>query len=253
MTLIVQVSDTHFDNSPATAQRNARVWDYLEALPFDPELVLHTGDVTDHGLSNEYREAARRVAGRHRVAAIPGNHDRRTDFAEGLPGVTADSDPAGPLDLAVELAELTVIALDSTVPSADGERIDHGHLAESSLIWLDRQLAARPAGRTALVALHHPPVALGHPTMDAIRLDNPDDLADVLNAHRDIAGIVCGHAHTATAATFAGLPVRIAPGVASTITLEGEPGELLNRDLPPGFAFHEVRPDGTLITQFRHL
>ncbi|TDT33250.1 metallophosphoesterase [Naumannella halotolerans] len=250
MPLIAQVSDTHFDNTAETARRNAVVWDYLDSAALPIELVLLTGDVAADGRPEEYAEALARVSGSRRVIAIPGNHDLRSSFATGLPGISA-ADPSGPLDQVVTVDGVRVIALDSTIPGSP--RNDAGHLSEQSLTFLDAALTSR-TGESALIALHHPPVTLGHPVMDPIRLDNAEALAEVLSAHDRLAGIVCGHAHAAAATTFATVPLVIAPGVTSTFTLgftEAAEG-MQNRDLPPGLALHRIT-DGVLLTEFRHL
>ncbi len=62
-----------------------------------------------------------------------------------------------------------------------------------------------------------------------------------------------GHVHTAAATMFAGLPLYIAPGVASTVLTQQESrAEVpLDFELPPGFALHILSPDGRLTSHSR--
>ncbi|MBF09437.1 MAG: hypothetical protein CL810_09950 [Cobetia sp.] len=66
-----------------------------------------------------------------------------------------------------------LVMLDSAVAGEHG-----GLLCESRLAWLDACLAAHH-DRRILLALHHPPMALGIRYMDDIRLQNSQALHDV--------------------------------------------------------------------------
>ncbi|MFG2089930.1 MULTISPECIES: hypothetical protein [unclassified Spirillospora] len=134
---------------------------------------------------------------------------------------------------------------DSTVP---GE--DHGFLDDATIDWLDRALAAEP-GTPAFVCFHHPPVTLGIPYVDAIRQFGEGRLAEVVERHPHVVAVLCGHAHTAAATTFAGRPLLVAPGVVSTLNLPGQGGDIADYGAPPGLAFHVLDDEGRLMTHFR--
>ena len=57
-------------------------------------------------------------------------------------------------------------------------------------------------------------------------------------------------AHAAVT-TFAGRPLCIAPGVASTLNLPFEGSGVLNEGQPPGIAFHLIGDDNRIVTHFR--
>jgi Icc-related predicted phosphoesterase len=73
-------------------------------------------------------------------------------------------------------------------------------------------------------------------------------LADVLT-DKDVA-VLCGHAHTGAATTFAGRPLIVAPGVVSQSVLPVEGNHVVDYDLPPAIALHVVDDRG-LVTHFR--
>ena len=112
-------------------------------------------------------------------------------------------------------------------------------------------LAGAP-DRPAFLAMHHPPVELSTPHVDCIRLRPEQPLADLVRRHPQVVAVLCGHAHTAAASSFAGRPLLVAPGVVSTLLMPWENGGPISYDLPPALAFH-VYADGRLTTHYRAL
>jgi 3',5'-cyclic AMP phosphodiesterase CpdA len=141
--------------------------------------------------------------------------------------------------------------LDSLVPAPPGERIDHGELAPESLAWLDDQLDADR--RPAFVCLHHPPHDIGLGLMAPILLRDPRRLAEVVGRHDHVVATLVGHAHTMCATTFAGRPVLVGGGVASTVPYDAEPYPVISEALPPTIALHLLHDDGRLTTHWRAL
>ncbi|MDN5685396.1 MAG: PQQ-binding-like beta-propeller repeat protein, partial [Brachybacterium sp.] len=74
------VADTHTD--PENQDSMATLHAVFAAVEqFDPDLVIHGGDVTEHGTMAEYEafDAAVPDALQDRIAAVPGNHETRWD------------------------------------------------------------------------------------------------------------------------------------------------------------------------------
>jgi 3',5'-cyclic AMP phosphodiesterase CpdA len=244
MVVLAQVSDFHFDGGDERRARAQRVMDYLAVLPRPVDAVLVTGDVADHGAVEEYQEARRMLRAPAPVLLCPGNHDRRTGFRRVLLGDPDGGD--GPVNQVHQLDGVTVLLCDSTVPGSDGGRLD-----DETVAWLEDTLAAAP-DQPALVAMHHPPVALGIPFVDAIRQAQAHRLEAVLARHRQVVAVLCGHAHTAASTWFAGRQLLVAPGVASTALLpvERPAGDVLDDGAPASVAFH-LLDDDRLTTHFR--
>ena len=248
MTLIAHVSDTHFGGPEDARARADYVLDHLLMMDPLPDVLLVTGDVADHGTAEEYAEA-RAVLDRWQGPTLvgTGNHDVRAEFVPGLLG-RPDS---GPVLQTLETPAFRLLMLDSLVDAVEGKRVDHGELGEDQLDWLDKRLAEDD--RPAFVCLHHPPVDLGLELMAPILLRSPEGLARVVAKHQHVVATLVGHAHTACATSFAGRPVLVGGGSASTVTMAAEDVDQVWEAAPPSFALHLLHDDGRLTTHWRAL
>ncbi|WP_371521225.1 metallophosphoesterase [Kitasatospora sp. NBC_01300] len=249
MLTIAHFSDIHLgqehsrDGGGRALRRAGQVMAYLDALPGPLDAVLVTGDLADHGLAAEYEQVAKVLDSRYPVLICPGNHDRRAPYREVLLG---EAPADGPVNRLHRLPGADVLMLDSSIPGRDD-----GLLDEETLAWLDAELAAGRADLPALVAFHHPPAVLHLPKVDPIRQFGEEALGAVLARHPRVAGLLCGHSHTGAATTFAGLPLLVAPGVVSTVTLPCEGGPGISFTQPPMLAFHVLDDTGRLTTHYR--
>ncbi|MFD9445095.1 metallophosphoesterase [Streptomyces sp. NPDC060006] len=265
MLVLAHISDLHLDGTRRATERAERVRDRLWGLPGRVDALLVTGDVADHGTEAEYEEAAR-VLGLHDpdtpfpVLTCPGNHDSRGPWRKALlgepeavepktvgpaPGGPADPEPVNSVRV-FDDAGAAVLMCDSSVPGSD-----EGELDERTYAWIEETLDGLDGSVRALLAFHHPPVALHHPLPDAYRLRAPDALAALLERRSEIAGVITGHAHTPASTTFAGRPLVVGPGVTWTLRLPWEGEGAADRDAPPGFAFHVLDDEGRLTSHFR--
>lgn len=245
MVVIAHVSDLHLDGSERNGQRAERVMAYLNGLATPPDAILVTGDIADHGEPAEYEQARKVLSSPHPVLTCPGNHDRRAPYAETLLGRPGTGEPINDV---YETPEAVFALCDSTIPGRDD-----GLLADETIEWLGSVLTRTPADTPVFVCFHHPPVILHAPFIDRIRQRGEQRLAGLLARHPHVVGVLCGHAHTPAATTFAGRPLLVAPGVVSTLTLPWEHGDVLDYSLPPAVAFHILDGDRRLTTHFRVL
>jgi Icc protein len=240
--LICQLTDLHVRAEGSTpgrvpetnmlTERACRVVAGLDPLP---DVVIITGDLTEHGLAIEYASVSailQRTLSMP-VYVIPGNHDHREGLRAGLghlPGVT--SDPQF-VQYTVEDQPVRLVMLDTLVPGAN-----HGELSSAQLEWLDRMLAAQEA-RPTLVGMHHPPFATGIPHMDKIALRDSDAFRGVIARHRQVERIVCGHHHRPIIGQCAHAIASISPSVAHQVALTFDPTDkgAFNFE-PPAFQLH---------------
>lgn len=245
--IIAHLSDLHLDDNPRAEDRVAAVLGYLADLAVDAVVV--TGDIADHGAASEYARAAELLKHPAPVLVCPGNHDVRAAFRTGLLGLPASD---GPIDVAHEVDGVLFAMCDSTIPGRGA-----GFLADETLDWLDGVLAGGDG--PAFVAFHHPPVEVGVALVDAIRQSGEDRLAAVLARHPRVVALLAGHVHTGASTTFAGVPLRIAPGVVSQSLLPVEPGAgrgwdeggPLDYERPPSLLLHVLHDDGRVTSHHR--
>jgi 3',5'-cyclic-AMP phosphodiesterase len=244
--VVAHLSDTHLDGSEQRADRARRVMGYLNATPRPLDAVLVTGDIADNGLASEYEQAREILSASFPIFTCPGNHDARGVYRKVLLGSDGDEEIAddAPVNRVHRAAGAVFALCDSTIPGRDD-----GQLSDATLSWLDSVLAEAP-DTPAFVCFHHPPVVLHYP-FDGIRQFGEERLAAVIGQHPQVVAVVCGHAHTPAATTFAGRPLLVAPGVASTSVLPWERGSLVDLAAPPAVAFHVLGNDGRLTTHYR--
>ncbi|UOX85196.1 metallophosphoesterase [Amycolatopsis sp. FBCC-B4732] len=247
--IIAHLSDLHLDGEPRAEERVAAVMAYLGGLARPVDAVVVTGDIADHGAAAEYARAAELLEHPAPVLVCPGNHDVRAEFRAGLLGAAPSDEP---IDFAREVGGVLFALCDSTIPGAGA-----GFLADSTLDWLDGVLSGGDG--PAIVAFHHPPVEVGVPLVDAIRQSGEERLAAVLARHPRVKALLAGHVHTGASTVFAGVPLRIAPGVVSQSLLPVEPGAdrgwadggPLDHERPPSLLLHVLHDDGRVTSHHR--
>jgi 3',5'-cyclic-AMP phosphodiesterase len=236
--VVAHLSDCHIGATDEAPARLRRALDHIAACAPQPDVLLLSGDMADHGLDVEYEVAAELLSTvTMPLVTCPGNHDVRTRFVHHL----------GPAESVIDVADYRLIALNSLVDAAEGERIDHGGLTEDSLQLLHEALTAE---RPTFVALHHPPVDLHVDLMDPIKLTTAQRLAEVLTQHDNVVAVLVGHAHTMASTTFAGVPVLVGGGLVSTVTTDAEDMPRIDYTQPPTIALHLIEDDH-LVTHWR--
>jgi len=241
--LIAQISDLHVGivagDGALEARHRERLTRAVARVAADVSglaLLVASGDLVDHGAEEEYAFLLELLDSFPAPCLLlPGNHDDAATLATVL---GRDSG----FDQVADLGALRVVALDSSHPG-----IPSGRLAPAQLAWLDARLAEDD--RPTVLALHHPPLALGNPGMDAMALEEPAALGAVLDRHPHVARIVCGHVHRPVFATFGGIGVAAAPSLAYQLVpdLDGTRG-LQPAAEPAGYAVHRWHPADGLST-----
>lgn len=242
MTVIAHLSDLHIDGAEHSVARARRVARHLASLRTPVDVVLVTGDIADHGTEKEYEQARELLDLPVPVLFCPGNHDVRGPYREVLLG---ERPSEAPVNRAYRIGGALFAMCDSSIPG----RHD-GILADETLDWLDAELSVA-ADVPAFVCFHHPPLVLGLPYVDRIRQYATERLATLVTRHANVVAVLCGHAHTAAASTFAGKPLLVAPGVVSTVLPPFESDVVVSEELPPMLAYHLLDEHNHLVTHYR--
>lgn len=240
MTRIAHLSDTHLDGGPVRAERLRRVLDTIDGLA-DIDAIVVTGDIADHGELLEYQQFFELTESELPTLVVPGNHDMRQNMANFMTPTQQ-----GRFDSVQTVGDVTIIGLDSLSEGEDG-----GCLNKSTMDFADDAIAASPG--PVVLALHHPPVAIGHSIMDGYGLQDPEGFEEFLGGHDSVIGVLTGHVHCAIATTFAGRPMLGAPGIVSTMHLVEQPDRIADGNALPGLAVHTIDPSRRITTRFHTL
>jgi Icc protein len=237
---LVQLTDPHiFGDAEArfdgvdTSATLGTVVTAVNALAESPDAVLMTGDLVHEPEPGAYDRLARHLQDLHApVFCLPGNHD---DPA--LMHARLNMDGISTRRL-VAIGDWLVILLDTW------QRGTHaGRLSAAELNFL-RDSLETSGRRAVLIALHHPPVSIGSPWMDAMGLENPQKLFAVLDAYPSVRGVLWGHIHQEFYQCRYGVDMY---GTPSTC-VQFRPGadHYVRHELPPGFRELFLRGDGSI-------
>jgi 3',5'-cyclic-AMP phosphodiesterase len=232
---VVQLTDPHIgatwtdDPSAALAAAVAAVGKVLSSAP---DAVLVSGDIANTPDDGEY-EQARELLDRFDapVYVLPGNHDDREGLKRHF-AIPVGEEPH--LSYAVDLGPARLVCLDTQRPGRDGGQLDSQRLS-----WLERSLAQDEVTPT-LLAMHHPPLVVGVPSLDAIAIP-PDErgaLAESLARHRQVHVIAAGHVHRAIIGELGGARVIAIPSTDVQLALDTEAPEIRLVREPACFAVH---------------
>jgi len=216
----------------------------LNAFAPAPDFVVISGDLADTPNAEEYDYLKRLLKPLALpFAGIPGNHDSREMMRTAFPDA-AYALASGALNQKIEVGELDLLLLDSSVPGKP-----HGVLEPPTLQWLEQTLSSS-ASRPALVFLHHPPFVAGIWHMDRQNLRNASELAEIVRRHPRVRLVATGHLHRAIVTMFAGVPCTICPAPNHAVDLDlahlRQPSFKIEQ---PAFHLHIWFPEeGTLVT-----
>jgi len=208
----------------------------LGSAPGPIDAVLVTGDIAEDGQTATYRRFREEIleAGLP-VLCIPGNHEERVQIGEIL------SIPPLQLCGARRLGAWYVILLDSHVPGQDD-----GFLVPSELERLERELVAAGDAHV-LVCVHHQPVPVGSPWLDAYGLANAREFLSRIEAHGNVRAVLFGHVHQDSDQLHHGIRMMSTPSTCAQFTPRTQ--RCIMDLAPPGFRWLELLPDGSIRTE----
>jgi 3',5'-cyclic-AMP phosphodiesterase len=242
--LVAQITDLHVAPDGSFMRQFvdsnellARAVTYLNTMTPRPDVVLATGDLTDHGTAEEYA-LLREILGALEVPLflVPGNHDEvdvlRAEY--GTPSYVYEDT----FDSVIDDYEVRLVGLDSTVVGRhDGE------ISDAQLAWLDATLAAAP-DRPTMLFLHHPPFETGVWWMDCIGLTGARELEAVVRRHSQVRLVVAGHVHRSVTSAWGTTIVSVAPSTCHQVAMALHPdcpARMTNE--PPMLALHQWTGD----------
>ena len=187
----VQLTDTHifqdinkdFDGVN-TYESLKRVIQFARQDHWPPDAILLTGDLVHDPTVEAYKNLLSVIQELEApVICLPGNHD-----SPGLMYKQLNSKNVSTHKLIVT-KHWIIIMLNTVI-----ENSHSGKLESSELEYLDQTLQLFE-DKFSLICLHHPPVKIGSPWMDAMGLENSTEFFSIVDKHNKIKGILWGHIH----------------------------------------------------------
>jgi Icc protein len=243
--LLAQLSDPHIDVGPGdrgSAEALAAAVAAVLALRPLPDAVVVTGDIANGGAAVEYERAHELLAPLSMpVHVLPGNHDDRDALRERF-AVPGD----GPLQYVAQVGDLRLVVCDTQRPGHDGGALDDGRLE-----WLEAQL---DGDVPTVIALHHPPVAIGLPVLDGIGIAEPERtaLGELLARSPQVRRVVAGHVHRSVFGMHGGCGVFACASTHLQASLEIGVQALRLVEETPAIALHAAL-DGGLVSHVQPL
>ena len=238
--MLAQISDFHLrDGEQGPDRALAAAVDAVLALHPLPDAVLASGDLADTPSVAEYERVWRLLEPLPMpVHALNGNHDDPAMLEDCLGSPPSYSVAVG--------AGLRLVVCDTRLEGSDA-----GALGPERLAWLESELAA-DRDLPTILALHHPPVAIGLTAIDGIGLPREDDLAlaELLPRFPHVRRVVAGHVHRASFSVLAGCPVVTVPSTNIQARLEFGVNEFNMVAETPGLAVHAL-VNGELVSHIQ--
>ena len=237
---LVQLTDTHLCKAAGgtllgmdTDNSLLAVIDLVGAERGETDLVLATGDLSDHGFTEAYQRLLDYLDTLGPNFWLTGNHDDRD-------AMQAAMGERNRLHSEILVAGWQILMLDSQVSGEVG-----GKLGELELAYLDEALAsAQQRGLFSLVCLHHQPVAVGTPWLDEQMVADADQFFAVLDRYPGVRAVLWGHVHQQIDRRRGELQLMASPSTC----VQFAPGyeNFKADDQPPGYRWLELNPDGTV-------
>jgi Icc protein len=202
---LIHFSDTHLGGTPDFAvqgvnpyKRTLQLIEAINDLDFQPDLIVHTGDVTNDPLAEAYQLATEAFAPlKAPLYFATGNHDDAQLIKQNLPAspytpLVTDEDR---LAYHWDTGHLRFYVLDAKVPEENGP---HGEIPQNQLDALREDIASHDLPYA--IFLHFPPFRMGSIWMDEkLILTNGPALHEILKDSSPdryrIRGVFFGHTH----------------------------------------------------------
>ena len=225
---IIQLSDSHLSSDkPSRAAELEACITYVNALQPQPDVVVHTGDISHDGLVDDYRVA------RHLLDALTtpyfvltGNKDNRRHLIEVFADGHHIQEDMSFVQYAVEDFPVRLIMVDTVSTSSN-----KGQLCEARLDHV-RHMLTLDSSKPAVMFLHHPPfeVNVGPEPHNFANWSEAEALMAELRRHDHLRGIFCGHVHRAFETSIGPVPASVVSSLASDVRWDKP--EAVERNLP---------------------
>jgi Icc protein len=240
---VLQLSDTHLFADTKEKLKHvetlasfAAVWQ--AALAEKPQVVVLTGDLSQDDSAASYAHLATFLEKSPvPVLVTPGNHDQTAHFDALFQLRTVQPTPC------FDAGKWQIIVLNSMQPGQVA-----GRLAPEILQFLQSCLKN---DRPLLIAMHHPPLAVGSLWMDRYQLENKAEFWQLVADYPQVRLVLAGHVHQEFVEERQGVAVFTVPSTCTQF-LPCASQAMLDQRLP-GFRLVDLAADGSFTTQVKRV
>ena len=224
--LIAHISDSHIAVPAAEGSDRmrdlGRSVDYINGLDPQPDLVVHTGDITHNGTPAEYSESLTVLDQiRASLCVIPGNRDDRSALRAAFANRLPESCHGEFIQYSIVNDGWCVIMLDSISTQSNKGRLCETRLAHFSAMLDDA------GDMPVIVFMHHPPFDVSVSTYPVQFEDwsDVDAFSGIISRHRNVRHVYCGHTHRTATGNIAGIGASTIPSLATDLRMDS-PGTM---------------------------
>ncbi len=194
MTKLIWMSDLHFlagDETVAGHDPRVRLQaavDHINRHQRDAAYCVISGDLVNKGNAADYRALKQQLAHMDiECLLMLGNHDDRAEIAKVF------ERPKNPMpdhwQYQLQIDGALLLLLDTLKPGSGA-----GEFCRERMGWLDTALSANP-DQPVYIFMHHPPMALGLPMQDEIRLEQGAEFLALIAGYPNVKHLFIGHVH----------------------------------------------------------
>ena len=182
---IVQISDTHISKFGQFMEKHfdhaAKI---INGLDPAPDVVVHTGDLTDNGVLADYEFAIKKLKDiKPKMIIAPGNHDERNY------GQSLFREMIGPLEFESEKEDLKFFILNSPEPDRD-----EGRLGRRRQSYLEEKFGGLSEDSIKILIFHHHLIPVPYAGREMNVLEDAGDILEMVLRY-NVNLVLMGHRH----------------------------------------------------------
>lgn len=214
---IVHISDTHLSKHGNFEEKMFdKAVKEINNLDPKPDIIVHTGDITDHGVLSDYEFAIEKIEMLDsKIFLAPGNHDERNY------GHSIFREMIGPLDSIKKIRDAIFFIMNSPIPDRDD-----GRMGRRRQNYLESNLRRIPDNRIKIIVFHHHLVPVPYAGRERNLLDDAGDVLETVLKNR-VNLVLMGHRHVRRFLKINNT-VLINAGTVSSIRTRGRLGHSFN-------------------------
>ena len=237
---VIQITDTHIFASPElefdgfdTSASLDSVIEHIKGQEEQADMFLLTGDLVHDSVHIAYEKLKNQLRSLSMpVFCLAGNHDDPALMHKLLNEKNIHTSRT------IKFENWRVLLLNTHLPDSHS-----GRLQAEELLFLEQGLE-EGCGKNILIGLHHPPVPIASSWMDAMALQNPEELFSILDKYSEVRGLVWGHIHQVFKSERNGIQLHGSPS--SCVQFKPKTDKFVRDDLGPGYSVLQLHKDGSI-------